>query len=249
MATEQVLTWRTAIGYHAKGVDNETTVLDYATVQCLQDFCKETNLWHEDLADISIVANTSEYTLTMPTTNGDATELVHVNKVLYKENGADDNQYYPLHPKTKMWLDQYYPTWEYATSVAPTYYRTKPNNILRLIDIPTAASTDGLLVHVVLKPATGATTVWDFLYKKYEMVIAKGAASILMGMAAKRWYDKELSMTLWTEYEEGKYNAHQDKDLDFGAPQDLVAIPDWGASGGSRGGGYSGFGGSQGGGV
>jgi hypothetical protein len=242
MATETISTWRTAVEYHAKDVDNETTVLDYATVHCLRDFCRETNLWHEDLADISIVANTSEYTLTLPTTNGDAVELVHLSKVLYKENGADDDQYTPLSPKTRKWLDQWYPHWEYSTSTAPSMFLVKPNNVLRLIDIPTVASTDGILAHAVMMPAIGATTVWDFFYKKYEEAIALGAASILMGMASKRWYDKELAGLLWVEYEEHKYNAHQSNDLNFTAPQDLVAVPDWGASGGSRGGSVTGWG-------
>lgn len=242
MATAAISAFRTAIGYHAKDVDNETTVLDYATVKCLRDFCRETNLWHEDLADISVVANTSDYTLTLPTTNGDAVELVHVSKVMYKENGADDDQYRPLTPRTRKWLDQWYTYWEYSTSPQPSMYLVKPNNVLRLIDIPTSASTDGLLVHAVMMPGLTATTCWDFLYNKYEDAIALGAASILMGMASKRWYDKELSGVLWVEYEEHKYNAHQSNDLNFTAPQDLTAIPDSGATGGSRGGGVSGWG-------
>ncbi len=155
-------------------------------------FCEQTHLWTLELADISIVADTRTYTLTIP--GAQYGKLVGVPKdgVLFKENGEDDDQYSQLSVISEELTDRDEKHgWKYEEAPNPSEFWV--DNIdksqLHLRPIPTAASTDGLLVTVILKPLLTTTTVSDFLYDDFRREIGYGALSYLYRMRKMPWYD------------------------------------------------------------
>lgn len=235
MANANVTDWDTVVSYYAKDATNESTVLAEAIVATIRDFCRFTHLWKQNLEDISVVADTARYTLTLPTTYGDKAEIAVVNSVKFKQDGMDDDQYYPLTPTSRTYLDSYDTSWEFRESPeARRWFYDHITEELVLVDIPTIKSDDGLLVRVGLMPDITATTVPSFLLEKYKYAIAHGAAGYLMRMSNKRWHNRELGDYQWELYMNERMNAQQDHDLGFTDREDYVMMPEPGMTGGSR---------------
>jgi hypothetical protein len=235
MANASITDWATVVSYYAKDATNEASVLAEAIVATIRDFCRFTHLWKQNLDAISVEADEARYSLTLPTTYGDKAEIAVVNSVKFKEDGADDNQYYPLKPTSRTYLDSYDTSWEFRESPrARQWFYDHITEELVLVDIPTEESDDGLLVRVGLMPDITATTVPSFLLEKYKYDIAHGAAGYLMRMSNKRWYNRELGDYQWELYINARMNAQQDHDLGFTDREDYVMMPEPGMTGGSR---------------
>ena len=128
---------------YCKGVSLETTLINRATIRMLRDFCEQTKIVKEDLTAINVVASTQNYTLTLPTALWAYTELVEVEDVMFKADGAATTTYTRLTAVTRDELRRYLdPTYLYQTAAAtPTNYYLNPNNdVLSLIPTPSANS-------------------------------------------------------------------------------------------------------------
>jgi hypothetical protein len=221
---------------YVDGASDNTTQSLRATITVLRDFCAFTHCWKQTLADISVVADTSEYTLTTTATETDvAPEIVILNTVLYKENGLDDDQYAPLDLKSREWLDEYDPRWKYRTAPTPriAFYDHQYDK-LRLVDTPTVASTDGLSVTVVVQPDLTAATIPEFIHNKYQKAMLFGAAAEMMRMPNQRWSNKELGDHYWAMYMDERASAQQDVDTGYLKLDDYRVIPEPAFTGGSR---------------
>ena len=150
-------------------------------------FCEKTWLWAEDLTRITTVINQQDYTLTDPT---DA-EIVVVDNVRYKINGADDDQFQTLIPISQNQMDLHnVGSWAYGTSAHPSYYWVDVvDKVLHLLNIPTVASTLGLLVRVILRPSDTCASVPDFLYEEHSKAITQGAVADLFSQEVMDWSD------------------------------------------------------------
>lgn len=154
-------------------------------------FAEQTWLYFEDLTAIDVVEDTYSYTLTDPSN----TEIVAIDDVKFKEDGADDDQFVSLDPISEVLANQYIGGgWKYYDSNTPTeYWGDVVNKKLWLKPPPDDDSTGGLLVTVVIKPDLTCTTVSDFFYNDYYETIIEGAMEILFAQSAMPWFNMALS--------------------------------------------------------
>jgi hypothetical protein len=227
----------TYIEDYCKGASLETTLINRATIRILRDFCEQTKLVRETLTAINVVAETQSYTLTLPTTLWGATELVELEDVMFKANGAATTTYTRLFAVTRDEMRRYLdPTYIYQTSAAtPTNYYLEPNNdVLSLIPTPSASSTSGLLVRAVTKGGFAATTYPDMILDKWRDGIVMGICAELMQMPGQRWFNPELSKLFIARYGEAIQDAIRKDQAGF-SQRSFTALPAF--TGGSRAGG------------
>ena len=152
------------------------------------EFCQETLLWTLALDRINVVADTKTYTLTIPPAQSG--QIVLVDDVKYKVNGADDDQFRTLDPISKISENiNSSGSWQWHEATEPGYYYVEEdsNTTLILYPIPTVASASGLLVTPTLKPTLAATTVADFLYNQHLKAIRLGALAYLFDIDGMPW--------------------------------------------------------------
>jgi len=167
-------------------------------------FCEKTLLWKEDLDRITVVADQSNYTLTAP----DNSVIISIDDVKYKQDGEDDDQFTTLTPASENQMDLHSAgSWKYRESSTPSKYWVDKDRVLYLLDIPTEASEEGLLVRVNLKPTRSCTTVEEFLYNDHFDAIAHGAKALLFSRKALPWYDPKLALEHETRFQELIDNA------------------------------------------
>ncbi|GAG13990.1 unnamed protein product, partial [marine sediment metagenome] len=127
--------------------------------------------------------------------------------VKYKEDGQDDDQYAFLYPWNILTEEVVGTTGINAGFVnteadGPQVFYFNPDDTLVIKPIPNenAAGTANMQVKCILLPGLTATTVPTFLYDDWIELIAKGAASMIMNMAGKKWYNPQLSKKYENEY-------------------------------------------------
>ncbi len=150
-------------------------------------FCEKTHLWTYKLDRIDIVADQPEYALIIPPALN--AELVAVENVKYKQDGFADDQFVFLDPLSERQQDlEDYANWPYRTAPQPRFFLVDiPSGQMRLVEIPTEASTQGLLVKVSLRPTLTATTVPDWIREEYKDTIAYGALADLFLRPGATW--------------------------------------------------------------
>jgi len=209
MASKNIADWQTEIGYYVKGPS--TTLMDWAALEALRDFCSHTGLWRYTLTPISIVADTAEYDFTDIDTDG-KNVLDALIWAKYKQNGDDDDQYVDLEI---MEFDNEElnrrAAWEFEESTTPFGIMVTNEKKFRVYPIPTVASVSGLYLKVQVKPATDATKVPLFLYDDYHKGITHGAVSILQNMTNKPWSNKDQAKDSWNQYRAIRENAKADR--------------------------------------
>ena len=155
-----------------------------------QIFCQQTRLWTLDLARIDVVADTQNYTLTVPAAQYG--QIVVVDQAKYKSDDADDDEFRNLEPVSKASEDfAGFGSWPYMEATEPTHFGCEEETptTLSLYPIPTEDSDSGLLVRVALKPTQAALVLPDFLYNMHLETIAAGALSKLFWTKGMPWYD------------------------------------------------------------
>ena len=158
------------------------------------DFCEQTLLWTYTLDRITVAANTQSYTLTIP--EAQYGEIISVDDVKYKQDGLDDDQFVTLAPISKNQKDLHDTgSWSFRTSATPSGYWIDKDKDILLYNIPTEASTEGLLVRCNMRPTKTCTTVEDFLYNDHFETIGAGAKGKLFGHKGQSWYDPNLAGT------------------------------------------------------
>jgi hypothetical protein len=207
MATN-ISTWRTEVAYYVKGPEN--TLVDWAVLEALRDFCHHTGIWRYTATRISIVKDTAEYTFTDVDTDG-KNELDALLWAKYKQNGQTDDQFVDLDiMEFENEELRRRAAWEFEESTTPFGIMVTDEKKLRLYPIPTVASTSGLYFKVQVKPATDATKVPDRIYNDYHKGITHGAVSILQNMTNKAWSSKEHAKDNWNQYTKVRENCKAD---------------------------------------
>lgn len=156
------------------------------------DFCKRTLLWLYTLDRIDVVANTQVFDLDIPA--GECGEIISIDDVKYKEDGADDDHFKTLDPISENQMDLHNSgSWKFITSTAPTHYFGDNNDKTHfaLYPIPTEDSDEGLYVRVNLKPTVSCETLPDFLYTEHRDTIAFGALASLFMKRSMPWFDAQ----------------------------------------------------------
>ena len=174
-------------------------------------FCEETLLWTLTLDRISIVADTGAYDLALPALQDG--QIINIDNVKFKENGASDDQFRRLDPISETQRDLVDSgSWSFLSSPNPNaYYSDYLNKQLNFYQIPTVASVEGLLVKVNVRPEIDCDDLPDFLYKDYRQAIKHGALSELFGAKAMAWYDLEKGMYHGAMFKDAYSDGKQDK--------------------------------------
>jgi hypothetical protein len=222
---------------YCKGASLETTLINRVTLRIMRDFCEQTKLVRETLTAINVVAATQAYTLSLPTTLWSACELVEIEDVMYKANGAADTTYTRLTAVTRDEMRRYLdPTYIYQTAAArPTNYYLEPNNdVLSLIPTPSESSSSGLLVRIVSKPGFSSTTYPDMIIDKWRDTIIMGIVAEFLQMPGQRWFNPELSKLYLVRYGEGIQDVIRKSQAGF-SQRSFTAVPAF--TGGARSGG------------
>ena len=209
MATKNIADWQTEVEYYVKGPT--TTLMDWAVLEALRDFCTHTGLWRYTLAPISIVADEPEYSFSAIETNG-KNVLDALIWAKYKQDGQENDQYVDLEI---MEFDNEElnrrAAWEFEESTTPFGIMVNQVKDFRLYPIPTESSATGLYLKVQVKPSTVATKVPLFFYDDYHKGISHGAVSILQNMTNKPWSNKDQAKDSWNQYRAIRENAKADR--------------------------------------
>lgn len=157
------------------------------------EFCEGTEVWKADLDRIDVVDTEQTVDLAVP----DALygEIVGIQNVKYKVDGADDDQFRNLTPysETQQDLDSY-GGWKFQTSTQPNgYYLGEDKTTLYFFQIPGEDSDEGLLVKAILKPDKTCVTLPDLLWDNWSEAIAHGAKASLLAQNAQPWFNPQMA--------------------------------------------------------
>lgn len=190
--TEALSSWETEISVDVVGYN--FPAMERAVREAAIKFCEESELWTDDLDRITVIANQANYTLTVPAALSHG-EIIGVDDAKYKQDDADDNQFITLDPISENQMDLHDSgSWKWRTSTTPSgYYADKTHRTVYLYNIPTAGSTEGLLVRAILKPTKTATVLDDFLYDNHYKAIGDGAKAYLLAQRAQPWFDPQMA--------------------------------------------------------
>lgn len=186
MAT--LISWYSELLPFAAGLP--VTAVNTAVRDACVEFCQRTHLWRLALDRISVVADTQDYVLTIPSAQYGEIEII--DQVYFKITDADDTQFKELDPISEEQMNNHdsWDAWRFRTGPTPTeFWVDNIDKTLHLLPIPDTAATLGLLVYVILKPTDVAPTVPDFLYRDWKDAITAGALKYLLGNKNTPWYD------------------------------------------------------------
>jgi len=231
MASKNFSDWRTEVAKYVKFQSTYNDTVDSEVKETIRDFCRDTGVWKQTLTRFSTVADTSTYTLTVPSTDG-AAEVCYIDSVKYKITDADDDQFKSLTPFTAEEADLHINgSWSFHEAPDPYKFYSNVDKALILYPIPTTAATDGVLVRVVTRPTDAATKCTDSIFIEYKRAIAKGAAAALMNMPNKPWSNAEMGQFYHEQYLSRRDEAYQLVKSGYSKSKQQVVIP-W--CGGSR---------------
>lgn len=208
--TEALSSWETEISVDVVGYT--FPAMERAVREAAIKFCKDTNLWADDLDRITVIANQADYALAVPAALSHG-EIIGVDDVKYKQNDMDDDQFTTLDPISENQMDLHDSgSWKWRTSTTPAnYYGDKTHKTIYLKNTPTAGSTEGLLVRAILKPTKDATVLDDFLYDNHYKAIGDGAKAFLFAQRAQPWFDPQMAGAFATSFRNAIDVAKWDK--------------------------------------
>ena len=139
------------------------------------DFCRDSLLWNETQAQVTVVAGTATYVLTPPTD----TQIVSVLSL-------NVNSKYAVYPWPMDAVVAARPGWASASGAVEGFVQPQPGTIT-LIAVP---DTDGYVIPTVAyAPTRSAATVDARLYNQHLETIKYGALWKLKMMAGQPWAD------------------------------------------------------------
>lgn len=156
-------------------------LIDLKVRDAARMFMRETPSYRADHADVPIVPQQAEYTLTMPT---DA-ELVRVLYVDFLSTGATRAR--PLFPVAEKMLHRHARLIEGGIK----HYTTPKLGILELVPIP-SINVSGTLTGIVmqLRPSRTSVTIDDDVLDRWEEEIMVGAQWLMYDVQDQPWTNK-----------------------------------------------------------
>lgn len=157
-------------------------------VDAARTVCERTAAWQEEL--VFTVTTPERVDLTAELDEDWQSEIVDVLSA-----ALDD---YSLEPATAADLDAMYPAWNRTSDTGTARYFTQ----LEMDTLSLVPRQDGeLKVRVTLKPALGADEIPDVIYRKYGVLIAKGATGEVLGLPNTEYANPALGGVLRGEFE------------------------------------------------
>lgn len=158
-------------------------------------FCQQTTLWRVDHDPISVVADTSEYSLVL--SEGAASGVGWA----YMTDSIGDE--YHLEVTSEDALDngsvRRVKLWRTKKGTPSKIYMPDPTKV-RLVVIPESAYT--LYMGLWIKPTRSSTDAPDWIYEKYLEAIAAGAKARILNQKTRPWYNPEAAMLEELEFKD-----------------------------------------------
>ena len=217
MASKNIADWQADVLKYVKISGSDTLdIIDGECLETLRDFCRYTALWRITLDPISSVSLQGDYVFgtdwNTPAGEGDNVPY-SLQWAKYKEDGEDDDQYFKLEmideDTENDILD--YSAWEFDTAPNPDSIYMDPDNTLHLHPIPEDASTDGLLLRVIVQPTPEADKVPKFIWDDYKRIVTYGTVSRLLRLTNKPWSNAELADYFMNKYQKRRNNLKYDR--------------------------------------
>jgi hypothetical protein len=170
--------------------------IDKAITDAAVEFLKESRLLQQGLPAIDIVGGQSTYALANPTGFQIATvhsALYNGKKIGEMSEDSMDRNWLSISRHLEIDTGSSADDWRVMTTDSPgLFYQPTPNTI-RLIGIPNASLTAGLVVTATVYPLpTAVADVDDWVYAEYYEGIAAGAIARLMAVPAQSWSNLKL---------------------------------------------------------
>jgi len=126
---------------------------------------------------------------------------------------------------TRDQLDRANSDWNVETGTSPSAWTTENGGIARIVPIPSATVTTGLLIRSVIAPVFTVVTdtLPDFLYYEHEAAFRAGILSQLMAQVGKDWTNLPQAQVYQAAYAAGIVKAKSRSEADFGQPKDTMA--------------------------
>ena len=210
--------WYPELEVEAPGIS--VPEMDWVLRQALDEFCRETLLWREDLPVITTVADQTTYDLITP-------DRAVFHKWLEAWYGSQE-----VLLKSTGWLRDNYTDWRGATTDSGLVYAIMPNKKqVRLVPYPTVVLTDTLLIRAILRvDVDTCSSVPEFFWYHWRQAITDGCLYRLLSQAKAPW--KNLKMA---DYRKDQFmNAIHDAQVEAeheGSPEIVIAEhPEFGYS-------------------
>jgi hypothetical protein len=150
------------------------------------------------------------------------TIVKRIDTVKYDANGTDWDDEIPF--KTRDELDRENPDWETETGTSPVSWTNGNDGAARIIPIPSATVTTGLLLRAIVAPnGTVATTIPDFLFFEFEEAFKVGVLGQLMKQPGKDWSNPAAAGAYNVAFDAAIKNAKSRAEASFGQPKDVMA--------------------------
>lgn len=173
--------WYNDILPYASGLTPGNNV-DWAIKAAAVEFCERSRAIQTDHT-INVVGGTHTYTIPSPA-------VVQIEAALFMGEDIDPTTVREQTARNVLWRSE-------AGRV--DWYLRPAEQTIRLVRIPSASVTGGLVVTVSTEPDMAAATLDDELYNTHRVVIAEGALSKLLSQQKRPWSDavrgREREMT------------------------------------------------------
>lgn len=155
-------------------------------------FCMDTELYEKELAAINIVASTQTYSLSSLIPS--ETKIIRLDEVRFGESATDET--------TLPYKDH--------------NYSLKSETIFKFRTAPAASITDGLVVHVILRPIVGSTGLESWFFDRYFEAINAYAKHYLLKMDNKKpWSSPNRAAGYLREYRDYLDRFKREKFTEF----------------------------------
>lgn len=161
------------------------------------EFCKETECWQYNHADITLTIDDSDVPLSLPSDS----RLRRITNMLNIDGKT-------VIEKDDRWLDDNIVDWRTTTGAgSANIYFSQESQTITIVAVPVATITPGLTgVKMVLVPTQESTTLDDILNDDFRNEILDGAKYFLMRQKGKPWSDKESA----SDYKSSFYGGMRD---------------------------------------
>ena len=191
-------------------------LMDLKIRDAARQFMKEVPAWREDHANIAIVTDQSDYTLTAPTDS----EIVRIIYTSFQ--GTTQNKSRSLAPVPEIMLRRDYQELEGS----PQYFMTPKLGTMTLVPTPNInVSGDLTRINLQLRPSRDASTIDDNVLDRWEEDIMVGAVWLMYDMQDQPWTNKAEARRYKLRFIKSWADARRELDKGYNRVDLRVKIP------------------------
>lgn len=188
-----------------------TAIIREKIIETVRKFCWETGLWVERLEAQDVVAAQAEYDLTDNSIllYDGSTVLNTVAEIVMLQH--IELQQIDLETTSERYLEENERGWRQHTESRSRRFIMGPNRILRLVYTPSQSLTAAMDMWVECMPIRTATTVEDFIWNDYRLMIEWGTWALLFETPNVPWNNTDGALYFWAKWQSEMEIAYERK--------------------------------------